>query len=488
MRRLSPLLVAAVLAAACSSPPTVRAERADSPPTEPPPTESTPTDPTPSQPTPAAPTPIQPSPAPPEEPADRIVVLHDDGRLTTMLPDGTDERPLTEEGATVQASEPVWSPDAGRLAWVEVDADGAAALVSARFDQSGRVEYRLDSPAAYLSWDISSTRVASLSPAGTELVLAVTDIAREQPPLALDQGSPYFFSWGPDGDEVFVHASGFRADRVSITGTTVIIDDDAGPFQAPVWLDADRALVYATSGEQPERAELVSAGAEGQGRLPIATYDGYLTFVVHPDQVRIAVQVTDPPAEASDVITTSAGPSSPSSAVPAVVGAQPVEPDSDEPVEPVDPVDPVDELPSDLLQILAVYGGDPVLVDLEPALAFFWSPDGGHLAYLVQVAAEPEPWFEWRFYDGVNRFAGPDFRPSPVMATDHLVHFDQYARSHSFFSPDGSAFVYAGVSREGDDGIWVQPILDGATAERISDGVLAVWSPGPAGSQGTTAP
>ncbi len=486
MRRLSPLLVAAVMAAACSTPPTVRAERSDEVPT---PTTQPPA------PTPTAP-PIQPAPTPAQPGSDadddgghRIVVQHADGRLTTIAPDGSDERPLTEEGAPVTASEPVWSPDGGRLAWVEVTGQDAT-LVSARFDQSGRVEYDLGTPASYLAWDISSTRVASLTPAGNEQVLAVTDVARDLPPFALDQGAPYFFSWGPDGDELFVHASGFRADRVSITGTTIIVDDDAGPFQAPVWLDADRALVYTTSAEP---AELVSTGDEGQGRLPIATYDGYLTFVVHPDQVRIAVQVIAPPAAASDVLTTSADPSGVTPAVPAVVGglAQPVEPgpdEQDEADEPVDPVDPVDALPRDLLQILAVYGGDPVLVDLLPAVAFFWSPDGSHLAYLVQTAEAPEPWFEWRFYDGADRFAGPRFRPSSVTATDHLVEFDQYAQSHSFFSPDGSAFVFAGVTPEGDDGIWVQPVLAGATAERVSDGVLAVWSPGPAGSQGTTAP
>ncbi len=476
MRRLSPLLVAAVVAAACSSPPPVRAARSAQTPI--------PAEPAPTQPTPE---PAEPAPAPLGPPdsteGDRIVVQHADGRLTTVLPDGSDQRPLTEEGAAVAASEPVGSPDGGRLAWVEVTADGRADLVSARFDQSGRVSYRLDSPASYLAWDVSSARVASLTPAADEQVLAVTDIARERPPLALDQGSPYFFSWGPDGDELFVHASGFRADRVSITGNTVIIDDDAGSFQAPAWIDADRALVYATSDEP---TALVSTGDEGQGLLPIATYDGYLTFVVHPDQVRIAVQVVDPPAEASDVLTTSApaGAAPSATAVPAITGrsAQP------EPAPPVEPVDPVDALPRHLLQILAVYGGDPVLVDIEPAVAFFWSPNGAYLAYLVQTAAEPEPWFEWRFYDGVRRFAGTEFRPSSLMASDHLVHFDQYAQSHSFFSPDGSALVYAGLSPEGDEGIWVQPIIPGATAELISDGVLAVWSPGPAGSQGTIAP
>ena len=469
MVRVRLLFAVVVVAVSCSSPPTVRLEDDAAPPT---PTPAPTTAPEPTAPTPDA-------PAEEAQAGARLVVQHADGRLTTILPDGTDELPLTEEGAAVEASEPVWSPDAGRLAWVEVAASGRATIVSSRFDQSGRVEYGLDAPASYLAWDPTSTRVASLTPEGAETVLSVTEVVRELPPLAIDQGAPYFFSWGPDGDELFVHASGFRADRVSVTGTTIIIDDDAGPFRTPAWTDADRALVYATAGA---RSELVSAGREGEGRLPIATYDGYLTFVVHPDQVRIALQVVEPPAELSDVITTAGPGAAPAELLPAAA-SQPVEP---EPT--VGPVDPVDELPRDLLQTLAVYGGDPILVDLDPVVAFSWSPTGEHLAYLVQTATEPETWFEWRFFDGSDRFAGPRFRPSELMVSDHLAHFDQYALSHSFFSPDGTAFVYTGATPTDAEGVWVLPLEPGAPADRISDGVFAAWSPGPAGSQGTTAP
>ena len=49
----------------------------------------------------------------------------------------------------------------------------------------------------------------------------------------------------------------------------------------------------------------------------------------------------------------------------------------------------------------------------------------------------------------------------------------------TLWSPDGSAFVYAGQQVEsGESGIWIQPATIGSSPARMADGVVAFWSPG----------
>jgi TolB protein len=61
------------------------------------------------------------------------------------------------------------------------------------------------------------------------------------------------------------------------------------------------------------------------------------------------------------------------------------------------------------------------------------------------------------------------------MLQDTFPFFPQYAQSISFWSPDSSAFAFAGLV-DGDDGIWVQH-LDEDAPTMVSDGVWVAWSP-----------
>jgi hypothetical protein len=48
----------------------------------------------------------------------------------------------------------------------------------------------------------------------------------------------------------------------------------------------------------------------------------------------------------------------------------------------------------------------------------------------------------------------------------------------SLWSPDGSAFAYAGTTEAGDSGIWIQPARAGSEPILVSGGVFAAWSAG----------
>ena len=77
------------------------------------------------------------------------------------------------------------------------------------------------------------------------------------------------------------------------------------------------------------------------------------------------------------------------------------------------------------------------------------------------------------------------FTPSQTFLEDILPNFDSYARSMSFWSPDSSAFCFAGSCytataqgvAEVQEGAWVQRLGQPAPV-MVAEGVVHVaWSP-----------
>ena len=78
-----------------------------------------------------------------------------------------------------------------------------------------------------------------------------------------------------------------------------------------------------------------------------------------------------------------------------------------------------------------------------------------------------------------SSFSTDRFVPSLELSRDYFPFFEQYAQSMTLWSPDGSAFVYAGQQDEsGESGVWIQPATPRIAPVRVADGVVASWSPG----------
>jgi hypothetical protein len=131
-----------------------------------------------------------------------------------------------------------------------------------------------------------------------------------------------------------------------------------------------------------------------------------------------------------------------------------------------------------VLAVFDVASGESREVLDEPAQAFQWSPDGGRLAFLDP---EDESSSRWRFFtaDPAANGAivdGPQFVPSPTFVELLQPWFDQLAPSADWWSPDGSAFAFAGRVL-GRDGAWYVATATGGEPTFVHDGEVVAWSP-----------
>lgn len=363
----------------------------------------------------------------------RLAVLDALGNLVTVDPDGTDAVLLAEavEGRIV-VQQPTWSPDGSRVAWVrlEVSDTGIASVLVTKQSDGGRPT---EAPAAgapfYLFWDPTSSRIAYLgSSTSSEIELGIVEIAdggREATPL--DAGQPFYLSWAPSGEELLVHVGTDRLERLELDGTLATVDARPGAFSAPVWTSDGRSLVYAS--ETGGRQRLVAQDVDEQRGRALVPFEGAITFIVSPDGSRVAFQ--------------------------AVVGQ--------------DDVSPLSVLDRETGAV------ERVATDFVPA--FFWSPNGDELLYLLPESDADRVWFRWGVWDGESTFGTSRFYPSLVFGRDYLSFFEQYAQSMSLWAPDGSAFAYAGYNESGEEGIWVQPAQLERDPILVTAGTFVAWSP-----------
>jgi len=145
----------------------------------------------------------------------------------------------------------------------------------------------------------------------------------------------------------------------------------------------------------------------------------------------------------------------------------------------------------DRLMLVPVGDGTITNLSAERVMAFYWAPTGDKLAWVEVNPAEQE--MEWVVLstDGGDGSDGSDakrlfsLRPSAEMFI-MLSFFDQYAYSHSPWSPDGKSLVVAGSKGEEarqsngrtptGDRIYILDAEGSAAPRDLGAGVLAFWS------------
>ena len=263
--------------------------------------------------------------------------------------------------------------------------------------------------------------------ASADIELGLVDVETSTS-APIDAGSPFYFSWAPSGKQLLVHVGTDRLDRLAIDGMQRSLSEPPGTFTAPVWTADGRTLFYVSG--TGDRQQLVADDLRAGRRQVLARFNGAITFVVSPDGRRVAYQVI---RGGSDVVV---------------------------------PLSVIDRKTGDV---------DRVATEYSPA--FFWSPAGNKLLSMVPEITDQRVVFRWSVWENGSSFTTGRFVPTLELSRDYLQFFEQYAQSMNLWSPDGTAFVYAGQNETGPPGIWIQPATPDAEPVYVADGVVAFWSP-----------
>ncbi len=324
--------------------------------------------------------------------------------------------------------QPVWSPDGALLAWSAFDrrpTESPASLVLATPDATWRVDHPAVFPPFYLAWRPDGAAVAALAEGPLGLELSVTAVASGSSEI-IHRGAPLFLDWSPTG-ALAVHAG--SGDSAGLEVHSAEYDRDAfaaltlGSFSAPAFLPDGSLLAVVVHQGQPVLA-ILDRGATVT--RVVATAEFGSRFVVHPS---------------GDWVATTSG----RSATGALV---------------------VHHLPTDTMSF----------VDERAPALFSWSHGSTDLLFARILDRGDFPTLEWcTWHEGEVR-SHVTARITATFAREILPFHEQFARSHSWWSPAGTAFCHGAVDDYGNDTIWVMH-LDRPKPERIASGSMAVWSP-----------
>ena len=385
---------------------------------------------------------------PPGEKLNLIAYSDREGRVFVANPDGGAAARIDPGDGFF--SWPVWSPSGGEIVFSGIpDGRGTALeLHSYRLgDQRARVVYTnepragpiLPNIAHYPVWAPDGSSIAMIASTEQSLSLFLLDPSGGDAELILQQ-APLYFSWSADSRHMVVHG-GSQHFVVNTEGGIQVTDlefRDSG-YRVPAWWPSGSRYALVSPGEDGQRS-LFIADPFSDRRTLLDTVPGSAAFMWSPDGQTLAVAQSRSPA-------------------------------------------------GGVYQGIVLFLADGVrrgVEILDDVFAFYWSPDSTMLAYVT--LAEDRGVFRWNVLsitDGGSR-AVVDFTPSDSQIT-LFQFFDQFAYSHTTWSPDSDALVFAGTLIGGaisaSEGRRQGPQIIVATlgtipsAFTIGDGLVAVWSP-----------
>lgn len=370
--------------------------------------------------------------------SNRILIQDANSNIFTVQPDGSERIDLTRDATrTRQYSQPTWSPNGERIAWSEARVQGSELISTLHVGYAtGAQAQSIELPFApfYIYWSPDAQKLVYLSnwlennlPS---MALRMVNLDTDRlDATTLGQGQPYYFSWSPDGQQLLTHVGDERVSIRSLDGVEETLSEASRGFPAPQWAPDGESLIYAL--DEAGIRQLIVANTRGELQQVITDYDGIISFSLNPPGNLMAYTVSEQMGTA------------------AAFG----------PLYVVD----LDSQRTQQLSQLPVFG-------------FFWSPDGEKVAYMVAERIQGRTMLRWKVWQESGQREYDLIVPSPLFLERYLAFFDQYAQSMTIWAPDSSAFTYAGVDRNLQSGVWVQA-LDQEEPQRISSGVISLWSP-----------
>lgn len=397
---------------------------------------------------------------------DRIAFVSPNGDLFTVDPDGgglaqltggIQAGPGTGGGGQAQPLRlneyyawPTWSADGTKLAASRVIAGGARTEISLQVmdARTGRSETVYDNDLAglvadgaphYIYWAPLGDALSFLASTPDGLSLFVWDGTPGNPAALVDRGAPLYYQWSKDASSMALHIGPdvTLAKPPAGDGPRQTIGSAVG-FRVPAISPDGASLAYVAVSDASSGLYISSVDDLSQARK-IMDVGPVSAFLWSPDGTHL------------------------------LVGDQP------------NPRVPF----FDRLILVPVGDGPLTTLSTEGVLAFYWAPTGDKLAWVAVNSAQQE--MEWvvSSKDGSDVKRLFSFKPSGEVFI-MLSFFDQYAHSHSPWSPDGKSLVVAGSKGEAarrsngrtptGDRVYVLDAEGGAAPRDIGAGILAFWS------------
>lgn len=386
----------------------------------------------------------------------RIAFVGNDGNLWLAPPDGAQLQHLTTAAQGVRF--PTWSPNGRRLAFIAQDEGGNAALYVV---EGSRSEPRVlftspDSAPFYVYWSPDSRSVTFLTQEPSSLAMRLADAANPGSARVMAEGSPFYWAWSPEGDQLFMHVGGAGAISENAHLSFLENSDDAqrvelklapGNFQAPVWSMNGEFVAYIAANDSGDEA--IYRTDVATDRLTVLTsLDGPTFMVLSPDDQHIAYLEVRQDQQFP------------------IVGSA---------------------------YIVDTQGGNKRTVLRNAVAAMYWSPDGKKLALLTPTEGDEAPvarvpglaaplpqrdGFRWWVYDVETEALEllTTFVPT-VEFLQTVPFFDQYHLSLTFWSPDSRYLVITEGNASSSNGtVWILDTTGHEAPRKIGDGTFAVWS------------
>jgi hypothetical protein len=342
---------------------------------------------------------------------------------------------------------PTWSPD-GR--WIAAfctqssdEKAGPVRVVALSLDGVHQEEWcsiEEGSP-IYLQWHPQQRAIALLLQVEEELELRVVDAERLGSMPEVEAGVPLFFSWDPADRGMLIHA-GDRKERSS----RLILRDplgrredqpyDTAPgnFCAPLFTGG-QAIYVRRDGED---SVLTAGPPDGSGGRELGRRVGLIGVTVAPAGAPRVAWSSAPKGEGS---------------------------------------------PYQGVELYDLERGTQRQLTDAPCLAWFWSPAGDFLVYIVVDSRNNcLTWYRVACTGGEPEHIG-HFWPTRDMLF-YLHFFDQYAGSHSLVSANGRYLTWAGypaggghADLSGPPQIYVCDFEENKIIHNIADGSFSVFSP-----------
>jgi len=350
---------------------------------------------------------------------------------------------------------PTWSQDGNQLAFVRTraeDAQPSSELFVANINDDHVSEiYTSESEhPIYLYWSPDDANVSLLTTSVSGQSLILQNIPADgSERTVIDTGSPYYWSWAPDGSTMIVHAGGAASSTspqhlafLSLDKEIIEdgLDETPAPFQAPAWSPDGRHILLTRVNDQDQK-EIILTDGNGTFEKSLGTFEVNTAFAWSPDSAKVAF-ITGRQAMNAGTIGN--------------------------------------------LHIVNIETSVETIKE-EDVYAFFWSPDSEKLAYFVPFITNQaadgsqtetqQVILQLNMLDVKTSESRELFKYQPTQQFANILpYFDQYHQSATIWSPDNNNLVLSFLTSSGSPGIAVVAASGQLEPRLLAEGYLAFWS------------